>query len=287
MLFAISNLYVYTKPVGLIYTNVPESRAFRPLQPDSALLRIEASGWQLLFSSILREEKTVDVDLSGLIEREWIVFSNQIGYINRQFPSNQRVVSLSPDTLFFDFSTQTEKKVPVVVRHDLQFDRQFGLIDRPQLSSEYVTVRGASEEIAAIDYVATDTLRAKGIDGSVRHTLGLDVRNYDNVKVLPAHIDVLFPVGELTEKILQIPISVVNDDVVRSVKVLPSKVSLTVLVSLRDYTSLSSSDFEAVVDLKSWTDWQVESLPVTITRKPEFCQIVRMEPQNVDFFVNN
>src|SRR5690606_3881513 len=112
-LFAVSNKYIYTVKSGVQYVNIPDNRAFHPLQSDTVNVKVEATGWQLLFSKLRSAPPTVQVDLSGLQSRNWVVLSNQLGFINRQFPENQQVRSVVPDTLYFDFSKQTERKVPV------------------------------------------------------------------------------------------------------------------------------------------------------------------------------
>lgn len=287
LLFAASNQYVFIKAVAISYVNAPDNRAFIPLQMDTAQLRVEATGWQLLFSSMTRDERAVEVDISSLAQRNFVIFSNQIGYINRQFPSNQRVLSVTPDTLYFDFSKQTEKKVPVKALYDVQFSRQFGIIDAITTTPEYVTIRGPLEDVASIDFWETDTLRIRNAQHPIQRSLALNTKSHSNIKVFPTQVDIQVPIGELTEKEIEVSVSVENDEQVRSVRVLPSKVKITVLVSLRDFASLSSTDFDAVVDLQSWHDWNVSSLPVIITKMPEFCQLVRVQPQNLDFFVNN
>lgn len=286
VLFAISNKYIYSKNVGLEYLNFPGNKAFMSMQPDSAVVKIEATGWQLLFTSLTEEDRLVQVDLSGLRNRDFISFSNQIGFINRQFPSNQRVVSVSPDTLFFDFSAQTEKRIPVRVIYDLGFAKQFGLVGPLEVSPEYVTVSGPREEILEIQYWVTDTLRINGLNATVEQTVPMNTRHQPNLKVSPTSVDVKVPVGEMTEKEIEIPIEVINDESYRAIKLLPGKVRLTVLVSLIDYAQIGPESFQAIVDMKDWQQGPQTTLPVKLLKIPEYCKLVRIEPQNVDFFVN-
>ncbi|HMR19705.1 MAG TPA: hypothetical protein PKA53_10440, partial [Sphingobacterium sp.] len=70
-----------------------------------------------------------------------------------------------------------------------------------------------------------------------------------------------------------------------SVRIIPTKATITAMVSLRDYAKWTARDFEVVVDLENWAKNQVSSLPVKLITAPDFCEIIRIEPQNVDFFV--
>lgn len=287
VLFAISSKYIYSKHVALEYINFPENRAFSALQPDSAVVKLEATGWQLLFTTLGQDEKSIQVDLSGLKNRSYITFANQIGFINRQFPSNQRVISVSPDTLYFDFSAQNEKRVPVLIRHEITFAKRFGIIAEATTDPKYVTVRGPREELAEIKYWETDTIRIKNSNSTIKKQVNLNTRLNPNLRVRPTQVEVNIPIGEMTEKVIDLPIEVLNLSPYRSVRLLPKTVQLTVLVSLVDYAELGPDQFQAVVDLKDWFEKEERTtLPVKILKQPAFTKIIRISPQNVDFFVN-
>lgn len=284
-LFAVSSNYVYTVKAGMQYVNAPDNRAFHPLQSDTVNVMLEANGWQLLFSTFQSATQTIQVDLSGLRSRNWVVFANQLGFINRQFPTNKQVISVSPDTLYFDFSKQTERKVPVKALHRLQFLKQYDIIDELRISPEYVTITGPLDDVVQIEQWETDTIRASNVNGDIRTVAHLKHNQRANINVYPTSVEVDIPVGEVTEKILDIPLKVENGKQFSSVKLLPGKVRLTVMVSLRDFTKVTSGAFEAVINMDDWVEDGVRNLPVIITQKPDYCKLVKVEPQNVDFFV--
>lgn len=284
-LFAVSSNYVYTVKVGMQYVNAPNNRAFHPLQSDTVNVRVEATGWQLLFSSFQLTDDVIQVDLSGLRNRNWVVFTNQLGFINRQFPANKQVISVSPDTLYFDFSKQTERKVPVKALHSLQFRKQYDIIDELRVSPEFVTITGPLDDVVQIEQWETDTIRALNVSGDLHAVVHLKHNQRANISVYPTAVAVDIPVGEVTEKILEVPLKVENGKSFSSVKLLPGKVQLTVMVSLRDFAKVTAGAFEAVVNMDDWVEDDVKNLPVIITRKPEYCKLVRVEPQNIDFFV--
>ncbi|MBK1441505.1 hypothetical protein JHJ32_16020 [Parapedobacter sp. ISTM3] len=284
-LFAISNSYVYTVKSGVQYVNAPDNRAFHPLQSDTVTIRLEATGWQLLFRTLQTTRQGIQVDLSGLQNRSWIVVANQLGFINRQFPANQRVISVSPDTLYFDFSKQTERKVPVKALYNLRFNKQYDVIDELRISPEYVTITGPLEDVVQIEHWETDTIRSESVNSDVHTVAHLKQNRRANINVYPTAVEVTIPVGEITEKILEVPLKAENAQQFSSVKLFPGKVRLTVMVSLRDYMKVTNNAFEAVVNMDDWVDNGVTSLPVIITQMPKFCKLVKVEPQNVDFFV--
>lgn len=285
LLIAVSNKYTFTVKAGIEYVNIPEKKAFHPLQSDTVSLRIKMSGWNVLLSKLNPDTANIQVDLSSLSARNYIVFSNQIGFINRQFPADKQVVSVGPDTLYFDFSKQTQRKVPVRVPMNIGFKKQYGVIGKTKTSPEYVTITGPLEDVAKIEFLETDSIYGTQVHTDIRTVANISKKQRTNITIYPTFAEVVIPIGELTEKIIEVPIKVENEERYTSVRTIPSKVTLTALVSLNDFAKWTSSDFEAIVDLDNWRDNQVRSLPILLTKVPDFVKIVKIEPQNVDFFV--
>ncbi|QBQ40679.1 CdaR family protein [Sphingobacterium psychroaquaticum] len=285
LLFAISSIQTYTIKAGISYVNIPEQKAFHPLQSDTVSVRMKMSGWKIFLKKLYPDTPHVQVDLSGLKTKSFIVFTNQLGYINRQFPADNQVVSVSPDTLFFDFSKQTQRKVPVRALYSMQFKKQYGIIGDTKANPDYVTVTGPLEDVANIEYLETDTIRGTAVSSDIRTIAYLNKHQKNNITIYPTFSEITIPVGEITEKVLELPIRVENGGRYTTVRTIPTKVKVTFLVSLKDYNKWTSRDFEAIVDMENWEENKVKTLPVIITKVPNYCQIISIEPQNIDFFV--
>jgi uncharacterized protein (DUF2344 family) len=66
------------------------------------------------------------VPLTPLKERNFIVFSEQQKQVNLDYSTNQKIIAVHPDTLYFDFTTRKFKKVPIKLISELVFVKQFG-----------------------------------------------------------------------------------------------------------------------------------------------------------------
>ncbi|WP_423149409.1 CdaR family protein [Rubrolithibacter danxiaensis] len=285
LFFALSNRYTYTITANLQYINPPQNRAFHQLQPDTVTMQVEGTGWQMLFSNIHLQEKALEVDLRNLSRRNYITFTEQMRKINRQFEFNQHVISVSPDTLYFDFSSRAVKKVPVKLVYSLLFQKQYGVSGPIHLNPAYVTVTGPSEELKSIDSWKTDSLKVKKINTSINTSVALIPSEKANVSIYPQKVSVQIPVDELTEATMEIPVKV-RGNPTREVRLLPEKVKLTYLVSLSAFNKLTPDDFEAVVNLQKWSEKKYKQLPVKLVQTPKYIKVIRMEPQIVDFIIS-
>lgn len=285
LLIAISNKYTFTVRAGIEFVNIPEKRAFHSLQSDTVSVKVKMSGWDVLLSRLNPDTANIQVDLSSLSSRNFIVFSNQIGFINRQFPSDKQVLTVSPDTLYFDFSKQTQRKIPVRVPTALSFKKQYDIIGETRTNPSHITITGPLEDIANIEYLETDSITGKNVHTDIRTIANINKKQRTNITIYPTFTEVVIPVGEVTEKIIEVPIKIENANRYTSVRIVPTKAVLTAMISLKDYAKFSASDFEVVVDMEGWEKNNTKSLPVIVTKVPDFVKIVKVEPQNIDFFV--
>ncbi|MDO8991504.1 YbbR-like domain-containing protein [Daejeonella sp.] len=285
LFFALSNRYVYQVQTLVRFVDLPENRAFHPLQSDTIRLQVEGTGWQLLFSKLRISPPSVNIELKELQKQTFIELSDQIQKINTQVGSTQKVVYIHPDTLYFDFSSSTVKKIPVVLKQDIQFKAQFGISDSVQISPAFVTITGPVKELANIKGWETELLSLDKVSESVNMKINLKRPSKANITIHPGFVDLRLNIDEFTEKVVEIPVKVLNNKEFRNVKLLPDKVKVTLLSPLSKYPETDRSDFELFVDLNNWKENGYTQLPVRIIRIPEFSRLVKIEPQTLDFII--
>jgi len=284
LFFALSNRYVYNVQTKVHYINSPEKKAFHSLQSDTIMLQIEGTGWQLLFSRIRITPHSIDVNLRKLNTKNYITFSEQLKEINYQLGSNQRVVSVMPDTLHFDFSARNTKRIPVKLAYSFQYKSPYNSSGPIQLIPEYVTVSGPPEDLAHIDYWSTDSLKMVNIVSDISTKVLLKRNQKANINIYPTIVNVKIPVDEFTEKSLDISLKVLNNDGY-NIKLLPDKVKITFLTALRNYSKIDRESIEATIDVDYWKKKGYGQLPVKVSRFPGFCKLISIEPQIVDFII--
>lgn len=284
MMIALSGIYVYKVESKVNYVDPPENRAYHPLQDDSVSLQIEGSGWQLLFSRLRLQPTAINVSLKSLSTRSFIVFSNQLGDINKQFASSQRVISVLPDTLFFDFSKRSVRKIPIRLMHNLTFEKNYGISGPIRLTPNHVIVNGATEDLKKIEVWPTTMLTRNDVNALVTAKVGFMESKANNIDVFPLSVKVEIPVEMFTEQIVEVPVKVLNAGG-RDVQVLPERVTITVLTPLSRYPAIKVDSFSVAIDLEDRRESGYSQLPAKIRRLPQFIKLVKVDPQVVDFFI--
>ena len=285
LFLALSNKYVYTAKTVLQYKNFPQKKAFHPLQSDTVDLLVEGTGWQLLFARLRVSPPSININLEKLNNRNYILFSEQLYGVNQQLETSQKIISVRPDTLYFDFSKRTVKKVPVKLIANLTFAKQFGISGDIEFSPDYVTVSGPQAELEKITEWKTDSLKLDNIQGATVVRVPMRPNVLKNVNIFPSTIEVKLPVDEFTEKTLELPLKILNNKEYYNVRLFPRKVKVTFLVALSSFTQLNEDFFEATVDLEEWKLKKHSQLSVKIIRFPDYCKLVRVFPEKIDFII--
>jgi YbbR domain-containing protein len=286
LFLALSNKYVYMAKTVLVYTSAPQKKAFHPLQSDTVDLLVEGTGWQLLFARLRVSPPSISISLEKLNNRNYILFSEQLYSVNNQLETSQKIISVRPDTLYFDFSKRTVKKVPVRLVSNLSFLKQFGISDEIELNPGYVTVSGPQEELGKITEWKTDTLKLQDIQRPVVTRVHMKQNVFKNVNIFPSSVEVKLPVDEFTEKTLEVPLKIVNNTDYYNVRLYPKKVKITFMVALSSYQQVNEEFVEASVDISEWKFQKHEQLTVKLTRFPDYCKLVKVAPEKVDFIID-
>jgi len=285
ILTQLSSAKPYPVKAIISYTNAPLRRSFHALQSDTVNAEVQGTGWNVLFSKMNMDNNTISVNLKSLDNRNYVVLSSQLKDINDKRPIGRQIISFNPDTLYFDFSSRAVKRVPIQLQYRIGFKKQFGIADQIILRPNYVTLSGPAEVLQNITSWKTDSLVMDNVEMPVEQTLRLQGVRESNMTIYPKTVRVKVPVDEFTEKTVLIPVKLINNKNYYNVKLYPQKVKVTFMVSLGKYPAINNDFFEAVADLDQWHEKSYEQLPVKLTSFPDYCKIVKIEPQNVDFIV--
>ncbi|MBC7566272.1 MAG: YbbR-like domain-containing protein [Pedobacter sp.] len=285
LFMALNKKYVYTSKTVLYYKNFPQKKAFHPLQSDTVDLQVEGTGWQLLFARLRVKPQSISINLEKLNTRNYVLFAEQLANVNRQLETSQKIISVSPDTLYFDFTLRTVKRVPVKLMSNISFVKQYGISGDIEIIPEYITLSGPQDKLEKINVWPTDTLKLKNVQATSVTRVSVAQNKMKNVSIFPSSAEVTIPVDEFTEKTMEIPVKIINNKEYYNVKPYPKKVKITFLIALSKYQQTNETYIDAVVDLNEWKIFNHNKLRVSLSRFPHFCKLVSIVPDKLDFII--
>ncbi|MEW6469419.1 MAG: hypothetical protein AB1458_10855 [Bacteroidota bacterium] len=287
LLITLSRDYTQRFRFRASYVNLPKDRAIVNLLPDSLEMSLTASGFSLL-NLKWEENKSIHIDCSVMRMKKdslyYIPLASVTDRIGRQISSDARVLSVQPDTLFFNFSRKARKVVPVRLISTITYAKQFQLADSIRVTPSVVEVYGAEDEVKGISFVETQPLIVYNADKSISRKVAFNTHN----KLVGLSSDsalVSITVDEFTEGSLEVPVSVINLPEGYSIKLFPDKVTVKYKVAISNIEKVNADLFRAVVDYAEIKKENGSRLRVELFDQPSFVNSVRVNPEKVEFII--
>ena len=258
---------------------------------------VHTKGVRLFASLLSARNDTLRVPFSALSrtsraqeERFHLSASGVVGLLSQHADAGVSITNVRPDTIFVTLSIRMEKKVPVVARVELDFERRFGLYGSMQLTPDSVLVSGPQYMVDTITSVTTRSLELSALNQPVTQYIDIvspSIR--PAVTVVPGQVSLHVPVEEFTEAQLEIPLDIhcpdtLNQSFHGQLRLFPPRVHVVFQVALRDYQKIETGLFSAYVECPG-PDFQGRQLPVKTGHVPDFVRMESVRPSSVDYLI--
>lgn len=286
LLFALAKTYTYTVQSTIELNNIPEKHMSSLAKLARVQLKIEGTGWQLLTSRINLANTNLQIDLSGHKIAGFLSLAEFIPDFNTQLPPGQRLLAIQPDTLRFNYTGRSIKKVPLVLRYSIDFQKQYYYLDPVQVGVDSVIISGPKAELSGIRVWESPEIKMSKLNHSVDTSVKLSSSRFPGLIVRPDHIKVGVNVDQFTESIMTVPVHLTGYMGQKLVSILPSHVKVFYLVPLTYFYNVRPELFEITADLDDWRLRHKNKLKLRVSRSPGFIRIEKIEPQNIDFLIH-
>ncbi|SMO67607.1 YbbR-like protein [Solitalea koreensis] len=286
LIVALSQKYSYQINAKLEFVNIPQDRILNIDPVVEAKLKLEGTGWALLFSKLNLEKKLLKVDLKNLGNSNTLSLKKNIDAFNLQLMGRQKIISVNPEQISFDFSSRMVKKVPVRLQGILSYQKQYHLSSPILLFPDSVVVNGPIDQVEKINEWKTVSLNLSEMDDSVMSKVKLMPSVNPSVRPIPDIISVSIPVERFTEGNIELLLTMINNQEKFEVNLLPPKIKVKYFCPVSRFHEVQPDMFEVIVDLNEWKKQGREKLMVKMLRSPDFIRIVSIYPTSIDFIVN-
>jgi hypothetical protein len=283
---ALNRNYKYTLHVPVKFLNLPTNKLIVGELPEALDVEIKASGLKLLFISLKKTVEEVVIDFNLLkTNAKSQAYSISNGNFNLQNAINfdVEVIKIRPDTLFFSVNKGNSKLLPVKANLKTNCLPGYSIISKPTITPAYVTVTGDSLELKKMDTVYTFFLNLKDIHKNFTTPVQLK-KPYSSINYSVKDVLLSFNVDKLTESTIKIPIQIMNNTGTETIKLLPNFITIKYLVAMKEYESITTNSFKAVVNYEHIKEKQ-KTLKVDIIRTPSSVKIIKTEPSTISYLI--
>lgn len=283
MFFYLSNEYRYRVSSNIVFVNQPSEKAVAIKDSVEVTLTVESTGWDYFLRRL--GPGVLKTDLSTLGDEEAVDLRKYLASFNRQTGSTQKIVDITPDTVYFDLVARMEKKVPVILNANISYQHQFINYGQVNIRPDSIVISGPVTEVRPVDEIHTVALKLDNVNSSIKRFIPLDRKNKKNIHLGSQSVLLTIPVEEYTEHTLKIPVEVLNNEDNYEITLVPSSVNVTYYVPLSRFTEVGPEDFRVTSDLDEWQQNSKRVLGIKLERSPDFIKIIRVKPESLDFLV--
>ncbi len=289
LMMSLAKEYTIELNFSVSYINAPVDKVIANRLPSTIDIEIRSSGFNILVYKLKHRKEVVQVDIKDskslpVKNHYYLPTNSRIDKITRQFDTDIKVLKVLPDTIFLNFNKKVTKKVPVKVNLKIDFDKHYQQSDSVKINPEYITVSGAADEVAKINFVETEPVSLKNVNDSLALKLNVKTANLKLVDLSQSSVYATVSVTKFTEGNIELPIEVENLPRGYSLKIFPDKISVKYHVAFQNYEKINALQFRAVVDYTKIEQGSTK-LKVVLMKFPAEVRSVKLNPEKVEYII--
>lgn len=282
LLVKLSQTYTSEKAVDLSF-RIPEDMAFRQAPPQDLVVKLEGTGWDLMFEFFAAPTLRLQYDL---LDRNQLLLSRSNLRSDLQdalFSRDLEVSDLNYDRLDLYLEEKVIHRVPIRLRSELSFAPEYQLRRPVRLFPDSVAVIGPVSLVDSIGYWPTDSLILRDLKNSLQPKLALQMPPRE-IRLDPAVVEAQIDLEQYTQKSLFVPLVV--DNAPDSVQVFPRQISVTCVLGLSQYEKINQDDFRFLIDMAQ-VDLNADNniVPIELVQRPDSVRNIQFTPKAAKFFI--
>ena len=270
--------------IPLRLKNVPQDVIITSELPNEVKVRVEDRGTVLMNYMLGRSFFPISIDFE-----EYKSFGSNViipqaeinKKISAQLNTSTKLLAIIPDSIGFIYSEGIMKKVPVVPAGKVSAAMQYYISDI-KVSPDSVMVYAPQYILNNIQTAYTSSLNIENLtEGSNKKIF---IQKIKGAKFKPDICDISISVDMYSEKKLNIPIEGTGFPKGKTLRTFPSKVQITFQVGLKDYQSISASDFCVNIDYND-INTSKEKVKLKVKSYTDKVSHIRIIPAEVDYLI--
>ena len=262
--------------------DIPKSYIISSVSDSILNLNLNATGFQFLHYYFL--DNTIKISFQNAVYKNntgSLEIASEFNKLQDQLLGDPEILSFFPSKIEINYQSEFSKKVPIAFP---KFNLDIGYsITNLSLYPDSIIVTGPKNLLADVNHVDLNykngsTLKSNFFD-KIPIKQGENELNY-NIK----EVDVEVTIDLFSEKILNIPISVLNLPKSKVLKLFPSQVELVFSSSINNLKKIRPSDFKVGFNFDS-IDKQKNTTEIKLLKSPLGAKNVRLNSQDIFFLI--
>lgn len=280
-IIALNDSVTKTFRVKLDIQNVPDTVTFITDPPADIHVTLRDKGTNILRSGVVKNPELNinfrDYSHDGVFR---LSSSDLTAELKADLGGVAQISSTSIDSLKLYYTTSPGRRVPVIVRSDVSAASGYIIPGAPVSVQRFVNVFSFGDEIDTIHSVVTQKLVKK--DLSQTSVFNVRLMPIQNVKIVPAVVDIRVAVEPLVHKESYVTVNADNVPPGESLLLFPNKVPVSFYVPMSRFND-ESFPLEVVVDYNDTRATRGSRIPVKVHSKSDVLVNVELKTDSVEY----
>ena len=285
LLQTLNNDYETNFSIPVKLKNIPDDVVITSEPASEIRVRVKDKGTVLLNYMLGKSFYPVQLNFGDYSSKNNIVKVAALEYeksVVSQLNASTRLLSMTPDTLEYIYSTGISKRLPIKLCGQVSVGRQYYLSDtifRPDSVLIYAPV-GMLDTVTA---AYTQPIILENISDTLVQQIPL--LQPKGMKIVPPTVELMLPVDIYTEKTVEVPVVGINFPFGKALKAFPSKVQVTFQVGLSRFRQIEAEDFCIEVSYDELLQLGADKYTVKLSKIPDGIRQIHCTPEQVDFLI--
>lgn len=202
--------------------------------------------------------------------------------LTNQLSSTAQILSVSPDTLEYQYASAVASMVPVRLVASIQVPEPY-FVSRTTIEPDTVQVYADAHVLDTLSALYTEPLMVRNLKDTLNREVSLTIPR--GVKSLTEKVHVSLRTDVYTERVLELPVEGRGFPSGTHLKAFPSKIKVTFRVPMSRYQDVDESLAHVYLDYEVLREVEDGHAIVSLEGIPEWVRQASVSPSNVDFLI--
>lgn len=268
------------------YKNISPDISFTETPPQVVIAKVKDKGSVLLNYSFGRSFAPIETNMKNQAEKSGSISISKKAIendIQKQLLATTSLVTFEPQHIEAAYSKRIKKEIPVVFNGTIQTNPGFHVSGNITISPMNISVYASDVVLDTLNQAKTVFTEIKKGNKTITKTVQL--QKVSEATYDPTSVTITIPIEEFTEKTLEIPVLCTDLPPHYTLRTFPSVAKVTCSIPLSRFKDLSEDAFEIRFSFKDLEQNVSGSLPIQLTKKPDWVSSVALVPDKIEFIL--
>ena len=283
----LSQTFVSNTSFALEYSNTPEDFLLVNAPKESIDARLKAIGFQFMGFEIRKQNIQIDLSEVGSSNAKYYILPKTYKkQIENQLPKSMELMDLENDTLFIDLLKLESKQVFIRPRVNIDLIANYMLEDGIKVFPESVILKGPKNEVDTISSIATYAMNLTKVSADFSRKIALELpKGLSATLVSPDAVFVSGKVVRFSEKVLSVPVEMINVPDSLMVRMFPDQVQVLCQGKMAALKSIKITDLKVIADYDKIASATENRLPLVLDSFPQNLSKATLLTKEIEFIL--